>query len=106
VTRISSGWTSSVPGNQLAALFSQGIGLTPSNSKPSFHLPPGTPPVSAFLISSSPDGSWMGGGSAKAELTINDAIKIDVTKLLILLTNEVIITFLMLWRLKAKLEWG
>ena len=45
VTRISSGCTSSVPGNQLVALWSHGGGETPSNISPSFQRPIGWPPV-------------------------------------------------------------
>ena len=45
VTRISSGCTCSVPGVQLAALFSHGIGEMPSNMRPSFHRPIGWPAV-------------------------------------------------------------
>ena len=45
MTRISPGWTSSVPGNQLAALLSHGMGAMPSNMRPSFQRPRGWPPV-------------------------------------------------------------
>ena len=45
VTRISSGWTSSVFGSQFAALSSHGIGSTPSIVRPSFQRPRGWPPV-------------------------------------------------------------
>ena len=54
VTRISSGWTSSVFGNQFAALLSQGIGATPSKVRPSFQRPMGVPPVAtAFSVAGS-----------------------------------------------------
>jgi hypothetical protein len=54
VMRISSGWTSSLPGSQLAALVSQGCGAMPSNSRPSFQRPMGTPPeATSFMVSSS-----------------------------------------------------
>jgi len=42
------------------------MGFTPSNSKPYFQRPIGTPPIKAALISSSDDGVCTGGGSAFA----------------------------------------
>ena len=60
--RISLGWTSSVRGNQFAALCIQGEGLMPSNSRPSFHRSIGTPPNSAARISSTAEGWALAGG--------------------------------------------
>src|SRR5208283_169883 len=51
--RISLGWTSSVRGNQFAALFSHGCGLMPSYRSPSFQRPMGTPAKRAARMSCS-----------------------------------------------------
>ena len=61
--RISFGWTFSTFGNQLAALLSQGCGEMPSNISPSFQRPPGTPPLSAALMSSWLEGSCLSGAA-------------------------------------------
>ena len=55
VTRISSGCTSSVFGNQFAELLSQGIGATPSKVRPSFQRPIGVPPVATAFRTAGSD---------------------------------------------------
>src|SRR5208282_838619 len=56
VIRSSSGPTSSVRGNQFAALPRPGVGLMPPNINPSFQRPIGTPPVNAAWMSAELDG--------------------------------------------------
>jgi hypothetical protein len=57
VIRSSSGPTSSVRGNQFAALARLGVGLIPPNISPSRQRPIGTPPDNAAWISAGLDGS-------------------------------------------------
>ena len=83
--RISFGWTSSVRGNQLAALFSQGWGEMPSKSRPSFHRPSGTPPVRAFWMSPSLEGSWTGGAWRAVTAEAKDRRQAGISSVFVLM---------------------